>query len=241
MVCLQVHHQSSWYGSCSAWLRITVARSVICFTWAPKPIENDMHPGPAHGPPEIDISITASPSTSHVLCVCRLHSGPNHSQKKTVQHREPSFRHGVLDIMNLTHARWFWNRNQDGISTHADAHYIERLLDGCCSLQPHATAAIACMPLASVSTCCTAAEVHFQHTCTAQCLDYEHRCETETPATHRCPNKRQQPPPLSPGAASVGAGRAKYYPAPAEAPAESPAKAPAKAISTAPAPAKEPR
>jgi hypothetical protein len=61
---------------------------------------------------------------------------------------------------------------------------------------------------------------------------------------YRCPNKRQQPPPLSPGAASVGAGRAKYppvYPAPAEAAAKSPAKAPAKATSTAPAPAKEPR
>jgi hypothetical protein len=40
----------------------------------------------------------------------------------------------VLDIMNLTHARWFWNRNQDGISTYADAHYIKRLLDGCSSL-----------------------------------------------------------------------------------------------------------
>lgn len=52
-------------------------------------------------------------------------------QKSSLQYREPSFGHGVLDIMNLTHARWFWNRNQDGISTYADAHYIERLLDGC--------------------------------------------------------------------------------------------------------------
>jgi hypothetical protein len=50
------------------------------------------------------------------------------------EHREPSFRHGVLDILNQTHARWSWNRNQDGVSTYADAYFIERLVDECAAL-----------------------------------------------------------------------------------------------------------
>ena len=40
--------------------------------------------------------------------------------------REPSFGHGVMEIMSPTQARWTWHRNQDGVKTAADDVVIER-------------------------------------------------------------------------------------------------------------------
>jgi len=46
-------------------------------------------------------------------------------------YREPSFGHGVLDVLNGTHALWNWHRNQDNNAVAADATYIVRDTANC--------------------------------------------------------------------------------------------------------------
>lgn len=46
-------------------------------------------------------------------------------------YREPSFGHGVLDVMNGTHALWNWHRNQDNNAVAADSVYIVRDTANC--------------------------------------------------------------------------------------------------------------
>ena len=41
--------------------------------------------------------------------------------------REASYGHGLLDLMNATHARWRWHRNQDAVPVVSDevrSHYL---------------------------------------------------------------------------------------------------------------------
>jgi len=39
--------------------------------------------------------------------------------------RENSFGHGIMDIVNATHARWEWHRNQDGADVSADSLWLQ--------------------------------------------------------------------------------------------------------------------
>jgi len=41
-------------------------------------------------------------------------------------YREPSYGHGVLDLLNATHARLAWHRNQEGAEERGDEAWLER-------------------------------------------------------------------------------------------------------------------
>jgi hypothetical protein len=45
--------------------------------------------------------------------------------------REFSFGHGLLSLVNATHARWEWHRNQDGASVHADGAWLRTASTRC--------------------------------------------------------------------------------------------------------------
>ncbi|KAK9826440.1 hypothetical protein WJX81_005915 [Elliptochloris bilobata] len=53
------------------------------------------------------------------------------SQPAWSAYRESSFGHGVLDVLNETHALWAWHRNQDGDPVAADSVYVYRDLQRC--------------------------------------------------------------------------------------------------------------
>ena len=38
--------------------------------------------------------------------------------------REASFGYGIFDIMNRTHALFYWHRNQDGEAVRADSYWL---------------------------------------------------------------------------------------------------------------------
>lgn len=48
-----------------------------------------------------------------------------HPQPEYSAYREASFGHGILDIMNRTHALFYWHRNQDGEPAMADSFWLE--------------------------------------------------------------------------------------------------------------------
>ena len=53
---------------------------------------------------------------------------------------ESSFGHGVLDVLNQTHALWQWHRNQDGAPVSADSVYVFRDLQRCANKRSAAAA-----------------------------------------------------------------------------------------------------
>ncbi|GAU28665.1 hypothetical protein TSUD_159470 [Trifolium subterraneum] len=50
--------------------------------------------------------------------------------------RESSFRHGILELKNETHALWIWHRNQDYYGNIGDEIYIVRQPDKCPLVKP---------------------------------------------------------------------------------------------------------
>ena len=80
-------------------------------------------------------------------------------------HREASYGHGVLDLMNATHARWQWHRNQDSEPVVSDEvrkspgpgvqHFLHMRMHACvCS--PYAFVCVlllaGCVPVAQSSS-----------------------------------------------------------------------------------------
>ncbi|GAB4821362.1 hypothetical protein N2152v2_008408 [Parachlorella kessleri] len=55
------------------------------------------------------------------------------SQPDWSAYREPSFGHGILTIMNATHASWEWHRNQDAVDVVKDSATIIRDRDSQCA------------------------------------------------------------------------------------------------------------
>lgn len=53
---------------------------------------------------------------------------------------ESSFGHGVLDVLNETHALWQWHRNQDGSPVPADEVCVFRDLPRCANKRGAAAA-----------------------------------------------------------------------------------------------------
>merc|ERR1711920_215296 len=49
--------------------------------------------------------------------------------------REFSFGHGILSLVNATHARWEWNRNQDDVAINADSAWLRTASARCVSKQ----------------------------------------------------------------------------------------------------------
>ncbi|GAB4821364.1 hypothetical protein N2152v2_008410 [Parachlorella kessleri] len=54
------------------------------------------------------------------------------SQPEWSAYREPSFGHGMLTLLNATHATWEWHRNQDAADVVADSVTIIRDRDAAC-------------------------------------------------------------------------------------------------------------
>lgn len=53
------------------------------------------------------------------------------SQPEWSAYRDPSFGHGMLEILNATHASYAWNRNQDGHAVVVDQVMLIRGQGGC--------------------------------------------------------------------------------------------------------------
>nr|XP_010929806.1 purple acid phosphatase 15 isoform X1 [Elaeis guineensis] len=78
------------------------------------------------------------------FCATNFTSGPAAGkfcwdrQPEYSAYRESSFGHGILEVMNETHALWTWHRNQDLYNSTGDAIYVVRQPDKC-SVQPMVT------------------------------------------------------------------------------------------------------
>ncbi|XP_026661932.2 purple acid phosphatase 15-like [Phoenix dactylifera] len=71
------------------------------------------------------------------FCATNFTSGPAtgqfcwDQQPEYSAYRESSFGHGILEVMNETHALWTWHRNQDLYNSTGDAIYIVRQPNKC--------------------------------------------------------------------------------------------------------------